>query len=72
MQFTSVIITFPNGRIKHFASSDFDFFSSTNELEHKEENIIITLDDLSHSFVYETDELSGEMVCKKQIIVVLE
>ena len=72
MQFTSVIITFPNGRRKHYAFTEFDFFRSANELEHKEENIIITLDNLSHSFVYETDELSGEMVCKEQVSVVLE
>lgn len=72
MQFSKVIVTLPNSRIKRFTSSDFDLYASTNELEHKEENIIISLDDLSCSFVYETDELSGEMVHKEQVSVVLE
>lgn len=72
MQFSKVIVTLPNGRIKRFSSSDFDFYASTNELEHKEENIIITLDNLSYSFIYECEELTGEMLCKEFLFVELE
>ena len=69
MQFSSIEIKFPNGRVKTFLCSDFDYFVANNELEHKKDNIIITLDDLSYSFVYETDELSGEIINKEKILV---
>lgn len=70
MQYNSIKITFPNGRIKTYPYSDFDYYIATNELEHKEENIIISLDNTSKSFVYETDEVSGEMVNKEYVSVV--
>lgn len=71
IEFTLIKITFPNGRNKTFHYSSFEYYSSTKELEHKEENIIIKINDLSHSFVYKTDELSGEIVQKEYIYVEL-
>ena len=64
-------IHYPNGRVKTFPYSSFDLYISTNELEHREDKLIITLDDLSRSFIYETDELSGEIVNKEMVIVEL-
>lgn len=72
MKHTSVIVTFLNGRIKQFPYSSFEYFASTNELEHKKDNIIITLDDLSRSFTYECDKLSGEIMNKENLKVVLK
>jgi len=63
MTFDTVEIEFENGRRRTFPSSDFDFYAGTNELEHKSENIIIALSDLSKSFKYEEEELSGEITC---------
>ncbi len=69
MQHNSINITFPNGRIKTYPNSSFDHYAATNELEHKVENIIISLDDIAKSFIYETDELSGEMISKEYISI---
>lgn len=71
MQNKSIQITFPNGRVKTFPYTSFDYYAATNELEHNEENIIITLNDISHSFVYETDKLSDEITNKDSIIAQL-
>ena len=71
MQYETIKITFPNGRIKLYSYSSFDFYASTNELEHKEENIIIMLNNLSLSFVYEIDVLSGEISNKENVSVEL-
>lgn len=71
MQFTFIEIILPNGKVKTFPYNSFNCFASTNELEHNEENIIITLDDLTQSFIYETDELSGEIINKEHIGVLL-
>lgn len=70
MQYNSIKITLPNGRVIHYPYSSFDYYATTNELEHKEENIIISLGNVSKSFVYETEELSNEMVSKECISVV--
>lgn len=67
MSFKTIEIEFSNGRKRTFPSSNFDFYVSTNELEHKSDNIIITLSDLSHSFTYEQDELNGEITCKEYL-----
>lgn len=69
MHYKSIKITFPNGRVKTYLYSTFDYYAATNELEHKDENIIITLDCTTKSFVYETDELSGEMINKEYISI---
>lgn len=69
MQYNSINITFPNGRVKKYPYSTFDYYATTNELEHKEENIIISLTNTSKSFVYETDEFSNEMINKEYICV---
>lgn len=67
MTFDTVEIEFENGRRRTFPSSDFDYYAGTNELEHKSENIIISLSSLEKSFVYEMDEVGGEMVNKEYI-----
>ena len=69
MQYNSIKITFPNGRVKIYPYSSFDYYAAINELEHKEGNILILLDDTLNSFVYETDMLSGEMVNKECVSV---
>lgn len=69
MHISSIEIQFPNGRIKRFNYSSFEFYSSTNELEHENENIIISLDNLMHSFSYEIDDCSGEIVNKEYLKV---
>lgn len=69
MQYNSIKITFPNGRVKVYPYSAFEYYAAINELEHKEENIIISLAKTSKSFVYETDELSGEMINKEYISI---
>lgn len=56
-------ITFPNGEIKTFDISDFEYFAPVNELEHKRENIIINLSHICKSFTYDTDE-RGEIINK--------
>lgn len=71
MQYNSIKITFPNGRVKTYPYSAFDYYAATNELEHKEENIIVSLANTSKSFVYETDELSGEIINKEYISIEL-
>lgn len=71
MQYNFIKITFPNGRVKFYPYSSFDYYTVTNELEHKEENVIITLNDLSHSFVYETDILTDEITNRNFICVQL-
>lgn len=63
------MITFPNGRVNTYPYSAFDYYVATNELEHKEESIIITLDYIAKSFVYETDEMSGEIINKEYISI---
>lgn len=70
MQYKSIKITFPNGRIKTYPFTAFEHYAPTNELEHKDGNIIISLDNTSKSFVYETDDLSNEMVNKEYISIV--
>lgn len=69
MQYNSIKITFPNGRIKTYPYSAFEYYAGTKELEHTDENIIISLANTTKSFVYETDELSDEMVNKEYISV---
>lgn len=64
----SILIEFPNGRIRHYPIEDFDYYSVSNELEHKEENIIICIDDLSRSFTYELNE-QGEIINKEKLCV---
>lgn len=70
MQCNSIRITLPNGRTKDYPFFSFDYYAATNELEHKEENIIIALDDTAKSFIYETDELSDEIVNREYVSVV--
>ena len=67
MTFTTIEIELANGRKYTFPSSDFDFVATTNELEHKRENIIITLSALENSFVYELDDVTGEIVNKEYL-----
>lgn len=67
MTFTTIEIELANGRKYAFPSSDFDFFATTNELEHKREKIIINLSALEKSFVYELDEVTGEILNKKYL-----
>lgn len=69
MQYNSIKITFPNGRVKTYPYSAFDYYAATNEIEHKEENIIISPAIISKSFVYEMDELLGEMINKEYISI---
>lgn len=69
MHYNSIKITFPNGRVKAYSISCFDYYAATNELEHKEENIIVSLSNPSKSFIYETDKLSNEMVNKEYISI---
>ena len=69
MQYNSIKITFPNGRVNTLPYSSFDYYVTTNELEHKEKNIIISVGDTSKSFIYETDELSNEMVSKDYVSI---
>lgn len=66
MNYKSIIIEFSNGRIQHYSLENFDYFSVPNELEHKEENIIICMDDLPQSFIYETNE-QGEIIHTEKI-----
>ncbi len=56
-----------NGRKYTFPYSDFEFFTTRNELEHKEKNIIITLSALENSFVYEKDNNTEEIINKEYI-----
>lgn len=72
MNFTSIKITYPNGKCKSFTPSSFEYYSSTNELEHKQDNIIITLNDISKSFIYETDDLTGEITYKEFINIEIQ
>lgn len=67
MLYSFVKISFPNGRVKIYPYSSFVYYAYTNELEHQDENIIISLENNHKSFVYEVDELSGEMVNKEYI-----
>lgn len=69
MQYNSIKITFPNGRVKTYPYSSFDYYAATNELEHNVDDIIVTLGDISKSFIYETDEMSGEMISKEYILI---
>lgn len=69
MQYNSIMISFPNGIVKTYPYSAFDYYIATNELEHKEENIIISLGNFSKSFVYEIDKLTGEMTYKEYISI---
>ena len=69
MQYNSIKIILPNGRAKTYPYSSFEHYIAINELEHKKENIIISLNDTSKSFIYETDELSGEMINKEYIFI---
>ena len=69
MQYESIKITFPNSRVKTYPYSAFEYYAATNELEHKDESIIIPLDCITKSFVYETDELSGEMTNKEYVSI---
>lgn len=69
MQYNSIKITFPNGRVKTYPYSAFEYYAVTNELEHNEENILIPLDNITKSFIYEMDELSDEMINKEYISI---
>lgn len=60
---SKIRITFPNGEIKTFDISDFEYFAPVNELEHKRENIIINLSQICKSFTYDTDDC-GEIINK--------
>lgn len=71
MQYNSIKITFPNGKVKIFPYNSFEYYAATNELEHKDENIIITLNDISYSFEYETDKRFNEITNKDFINVQL-
>lgn len=66
MNYQTVILEFPNGKIRHIAMSEFDYYAAPNELEHKKENIIIHLDNLALSFIYETND-RGEIVNREEI-----
>ena len=61
-------IEFQNGKSRDYMLSDFEFFSTTKELEHHTDNIIISLEDIKHSFVYELDD-NNEIFYKEQIKV---
>ena len=71
VEYTTIDIEYPNGKRKKYSHSDFDFYASTNELEHKTENLIITLSDLKKSFTYDIDEYTGE-ITKKDYICSIE
>lgn len=60
---SKIRITFPNGKIKTFAICEFESFASVNELEHKEDNIIINLNQIKKSFIYDTND-NGEIINK--------
>ena len=60
---SKIRITFPNGKIKTFAIREFEYFASVNELEHKEDNIIINLNQIKKSFIYDTND-NGEIINK--------
>ncbi len=66
MKNKTIIIEFENGKSKTYSLSEFDFFAEPNELEHKEQCIIIKMSDLTKSFTYEIDE-NDEIIHKEAI-----
>lgn len=60
---SKIRITFPNGKIITFATCEFEYFASVNELEHKEDNIIINLNQIKKSFIYDVND-NGEIINK--------
>lgn len=66
MDYKTVIIELSNGQTRHIPMYEFDYYAHSNELEHKTEHIIICIDNLSRSFLYETDE-RGEIENKELI-----
>ena len=61
LNFQTVIVELLNGQTRHFPMNEFDYFAFSNELEHKEENIVVSIGNIAKSFIYETDE-RGEIV----------
>lgn len=57
-------LTFPNGRVSNFSIEEFNYYAATNELQHKTENIIISLNKPTSSFLYELDD-AGEIAMKE-------
>lgn len=57
-------LTFPNGRVRNFSIEEFNYYAATNELQHKTENIIISLNKPTSSFLYELDD-AGEIAMKE-------
>ena len=55
MKRDNITIIFPNGRIKHYCIDEFDMFYATNELEHRHENIIINVTELSQVKIHKRD-----------------
>lgn len=49
--FSKIIITMSNGKVMEYHLADFERYG--NELEHKEENIIINTEKPKESFIYE-------------------
>lgn len=68
-QYNKVNILLPNNTKYCIELDQFEYYKSVNELEHQTENIIITLNDLNRSFIYETDAETGEITHKEPIIV---
>lgn len=63
---SKIKITFPNGKTNTFAICEFEYFASVNELEHKEDNIIINLNQIKKSFIYDINDI-GEITNKNFI-----
>lgn len=63
LYFSRVKLTFPNGRVRNFSIEEFDYYAATNELQHRAENIIISLNNPTSSFLYDLDD-AGEIAMK--------
>ena len=66
-----VHIEFQNGETKNYSIQDFEYFANTNELEHMEESIIISLNSPQQSFRYILDN-NDEILYKEYIKVTFE
>ena len=61
-----ITITFHNGLSRKYPIDEFEQFGY--ELEHRTENLIIDIQQPSHSFTYETDD-DGEIINKEPIVI---
>lgn len=62
----TITIEFPNGKKRHLTLGEFNYYAETNELQHKSELIIIRLDDITKSFIFELDD-HDEILFKEYI-----